>query len=129
MPYEIKYSDSGEGVVTIFNGIVTDEELIKSTEDRIFSGKELSVFRYAISDYTDVQEYRVTSKGIIKVASLAIKASEHNHQMLIALVMPTNTEFGMGRMWQAYTDENETGWKTKIVRSLDEAYAWIQLNN
>jgi hypothetical protein len=55
---------------------------------------------------------------------LAIDVSKLNKNIVIAGVMPTDLEFGLGRMWQAYADETE--WVSKTIRTRDEAENWIQ---
>lgn len=42
--------------------------------------------------------------------------------MLVAIV-PADLEYGMGRMWQAYSDD--TNWKTYMARTKDEADEWL----
>jgi len=55
---------------------------------------------------------------------MAIEVSKCNKNIVITGVMPTDLEFGMGRMWQAYADE--TGWESFVRRTRDEAEKWIQ---
>jgi|GEM_PF-1159907 hypothetical protein len=42
------------------------------------------------------------------------------------LIAPSDLQFGMLRMWQAYSDE--TNWESNIVRTYDEAISLIKDN-
>ncbi len=126
MPYQIAYSDSDGGVITTYSGIVTDETVIESARERLSCGRKIESYRYFISDYTDVSKSTVTRSAVQISASLALEASKINKDILLVGVFPTDLGYGMGRMWQAYAADEETGWKTKVVRSLAEAHIWIQ---
>ena len=127
MSYHIQYLKDG-GVVTNYSGIVTDDNLIQSTKERLSSDTRIKSYRYFISDFSKVDEFKVTTRGIESTVHMAAKASRQNNNILLVVVLPTDSEFGMGRMWQAYADYEKTGWKTLMVRNRDEALEWLQKN-
>lgn len=128
MPYKITYVPENGGVITTYSGTVTDAAIINSATERLLSEDKIKNYRYFISDYTNVNKSEVTSNAVRISGEIALHASRINRNILLVGVFPTDAGFGMGRMWQAYADDGETGWKTKVVRSFEEAKKWIQLN-
>ena len=126
MPYEITYLETEGGVFIKYYGIVTDSDIIDSMKDRFSSDDKISSYRYAITDCTSVEKFDVSPEVIKKSAEVSKKVSMINKNIVVVAIMPTNLEFGMGRMWQAYS--YETGWKTGIVRTKDEADIWLKEN-
>ena len=122
MPYKIKSLDGG-GIITSFSGRMTDEIYIKAIKERWFSPEAILNCHFFISDLTDVDQFELTPTGIQKSANINIEASKINKNILAVGVLPTDLEFGLGRMWQAYA--NQTNWNTYTSRSLDEAMQWI----
>jgi hypothetical protein len=124
MPYKIQFLDNENGIVTTFSGTVTDEDLIKSIEERISPEERFKKLVYAIADYSDVTKYEISSDAMRKAAAISVKASTLNNELFLIGIVPTDLEFGMGRMWQAYVDD--TNWRTKLVRSREEAKQWLK---
>ena len=54
---------------------------------------------------------------------MAKSAFELNGDMLLVAIVPTDLMFGMSRLWQVYADEPSQ--RTKVVRSQEEADAWL----
>ena len=126
MPYEIIYLDEDGGVITNYRGAITDEDIIKSGEEKYLSLERLKSYRYAITDLSMVDEFRLTSEGIEKNAEISLKIFAENSNIIVAFVLPTDVEYGMGRMWQAYGDGD--GKKSNICRTRAEAEEWIRKN-
>ena len=124
MSYDLFFIDEEFGTITEYHGVLTDELLIECTKERYSSLKRNKEFKYIMNDYTDCSKIDVTTQTVITVANMAIAASKTNNDIVIAGVMPTDLEFGLGRMWQAYADETE--WTSKAVRTRNEAETWIQ---
>ncbi len=126
MPYKIsKLNDEG-GVQTTFYGKVTDEMLIESNKERLASTELIKSYRYFISDYTDVTDLSISNHTIRKIAQMAINASKLNENILVVGILPNDLEFGLGRMWQGYASDEETGWCTKGFRTSDAADKWLK---
>jgi len=126
MPYEITYLETDGGVYTKYYGIVTDSDIINSMKERFSSDDKVSSYRYAITDCTDVKKFDVSPEVMKESGKISKKVSNINKNIAVVAIMPTDLEFGMGRMWQAYS--YETGWKTGIVRDKDEAEVWLKEN-
>ena len=124
MSYELFFIDDEFGTVTEYHGVLTDELLIKCTKERYSSVGRIKRLQYILNDYSKCSKIDINSDTVKYVATLAIDVSKLNKNIVIAGVMPTDLEFGLGRMWQAYADETE--WVSKTIRTRDEAENWIQ---
>ena len=123
MPYEITYRRSDGGVITSYSGIVTDEDVIRSVEEKCSSEDKIRSYRYALTDCTRVNEFNVTTGAIIRNALIAKSAFSLNREILFVAAVPSDLVFGMGRLWQAYADDTDE-W-TKLVRTRAEADSWV----
>jgi hypothetical protein len=126
MPYEITYLETDGGVLTRYYGIVTDSDIMNSMKERFSSDDKVSSYRYAITDCTNVEKFDVSPEVMKESAEVSKKVSRINKNIAVVAIMPADLEFGMGRMWQAYS--YVTGWKTGIVRTKDEAEVWLKEN-
>ena len=128
MPYAITYIEENGGVIATYFGITTDEDIIECTKERFLSDEKTKKYKYLVSDYSHVSDYRITSAGMKEMARLAVIASKVNPDIVLLGVTPTDLEYGMARVWNAYADDDTTGWKTILVRSINEAHEWIDHN-
>lgn len=124
MPYEITYVDEQGGIITTYWGIMTDNDLINSGQEKYFLQERLKSYRYAITDLSRVEQFKLTAKGIQSNVEIASKISKENHELIVAFVMPTDVEYGMGRMWQAYGEHY--GIESFVCRTRAEAEEWIE---
>ena len=124
MRYELIFLDEEYGTVTEFIGVLNNEILIQATNERYASKERNRKLKYILNDYTRCTEINISSETIKIVAQIAIDVAEYNQQAVIAGVMPTDLEFGLGRMWQVYAEK--TGWESHAFRSRTEAEEWIR---
>ena len=124
MRYELFFLDDECGTVTEFIGVLNDEILIQVTRERYASEERNRKLKYILNDYTQCTEINISSEIIRTVAQMAINVAAYNQQVVIAGVMPTDLEFGLGRMWQVYAEK--TGWESRAFRSRSDAEEWIQ---
>lgn len=126
MAYVITFKEKEGGVLTTYTGTVTDGDMINSANERLSLVEKLKWIKYFFSDFTDVDNFKVTSTGIQKIATIATTASKINNELILVAVVPSVLEYGMGRMWQAYSDE--INWKTYLARTKEEASEWLNKN-
>jgi hypothetical protein len=124
MAYKIEYDENAGGITTIFSGTVTDEDLINSGRDKITQIDKVKTYKYLVSDFSDVDEFKITPDGIRANAKIAIHASKYHSRVLLVAILPTDLEYGMGRMWQVYSEES--GMTTFMARSHQEADYWLK---
>jgi len=126
MAYVITFNENDGGVFTTYTGTVTDDDMINSAKERLSLVENLNPIKYFFSDFTDVDNFKVTPSGIQVIATIATTASKINNDLLLVAIVPSDLEYGMGRMWQAYSDE--LNWKTYMARTKEEASEWLNKN-
>ena len=126
MPYETTYKDEEGGVITTYWGTVTDHDIIKSGQEKLSSLERLKSFCYALTDLSAVENFNVTAKGIQSNVDVAAQIAKWNKDIIVALVSPSDAQYGMGRMWQTYGERYDI--KSYVCRTRAEAEEWIRSN-
>jgi hypothetical protein len=122
MPVMIEYTQDGIGVVLYHKGVVTGEELIDAITSVYKSEKYLKI-RYWIGERSECEEFLIDPDHAKKIAELNKVESKRNPGILLALVSPTDIQFGMSRMFQAFSDDSL--FKTEVFRDKASAENWI----
>jgi len=127
MPIQINYLNDGIGIEIIASEVVTGKEIIEAHKD-IYNEKNLKSQKYQIIDRSHCKEYNVSSAEVQRIAEIDKAASKFNPNIIIALISPTDLQFGMSRMWQTHVEESL--FVTHIFRDRKSADEWIkeQLN-
>jgi len=125
MPVEIHISPDGKKVEFISSGTVTGAEILDANRS-IYTPETLRKLAYKIVDRTTCTDYQVSAEEVQLIANQDKEAAKINPDLQILLVAPTDLQFGVSRMWQAYV--GETGLQTKIFRDRESAYAWLQVH-
>ncbi|OGQ98079.1 MAG: hypothetical protein A2521_07170 [Deltaproteobacteria bacterium RIFOXYD12_FULL_57_12] len=123
MPVGIEYVQDGIGVVLFHEGVVTGEELINAIS-RVYADERYPRLKYWIGDRTSCTEFVPDTNSFEKIAELNKKESARNPGMLLALVSPTNLQYGMSRMLQHLAEG--CLFRTEIFRDRASAEKWIQ---
>jgi len=126
MPYNTDYLDEEGAVITTYWGTISDDDVIKSGREKLASLEKLKLYRYALTDLSMVDNFDLTSKGIRVNADIASEIYKENKNIIVVFVLPTDAEYGMGRMWQVFGDQY--GIKSFVCRTRDEAEEWIRKN-
>ncbi len=98
MPINVNFLDNDIGVEIVASGIVTGEEIIEAHVE-IYNIKHLRKQKYHIIDRSHCEEYNVTSEDVRKIAEIDKAAAKINPNIIVALVSPTDLQFGMSRVW------------------------------
>ena len=123
MAYIITFNDKEDGVLTTYTGTVTDDDMINCAKERLSLVGMLKSIKYFLSDFTDVDDFLVTPTGIKTIATIATTASKINNELILIAIVPSDLEYGMGRMWQAFSN-----WKSYMARTKEEASEWLNKN-
>ena len=128
MPIEINYIENNNGVILDYSGDVTGDELI-SVVMKIFDNDNFTSLKYWISDRSNCTKYDVGTSHANTIASLTEINYLKNPNLLVALVSPTDVEYGMSRMYQILSEDE--GFNTMVFHNRSEADEWIssELNN
>ena len=123
MAYKIQYKNDFSTVIVTYSGNVTDDDLLGAYSDVVISEKQLVKLKYTISDFSETDQYLITSECIKEQAEMAVGVSNINPNITVIIIAPQDMAFGSGRMWIVYADE--AGWNVQIFRSMDEALHWM----
>ena len=123
MPVTINILENGTGIEFISSGVVTGKDIIQANQ-KIYIPEYLSRLKYKIIDRTTCTDYLVTSEEMRTISNQDIEASKINRNITIILVTPTKLQYGMTRMWQAFTEI--TGWKSKIFENREIGNEYIK---
>ena len=119
MCYTIKWSD--RGVIWTYAGVLTGNALIESNL-AIYNDPRFETIDYQIVDLRGVEEFRVLSQHMEKVAALDVAASKLNSHIRVAVVSPVVTGRHMTRTYTENTPENH--WETQVFDDYAAAYQW-----
>jgi hypothetical protein len=125
MPVSITIIDGGLGVLLVAEGSLTFREVLDANENFFKQhAEEFIRCRYWFADYSRVEQSDVDFTQIRQLAALHVNVSKLNPQLIVAVHSTADFIFGMARMWESFAAE--TGWKTQVFRSAEEANAWVQ---
>ena len=123
MDYSVDYDPELDAVVTTTRDALSVDGISMLVEELI---AELRL-RGAINILGDHRESSAAELGTAEVrelSRLASKISQVQQVKRFAVAMAADLDFGMGRMWQALTEDN-VFFEIRIFRTLDEARDWL----
>ena len=123
MTIKINYLDGRKGIEIVASGTVTGSEIVAEHEE-IYNAENIIRQRYQIIDRTNCTKYVVSDAEVQKIAEIDKQASKTNPNIIIAIVAPTDLQFGISRAWQAYVAESK--FSTKIFRERESAEKWVK---
>lgn len=122
MPISVNLLDDGRGIEFISSGTVTGEQVIHANE-KVYARENLQHLRYKIVDRTDCTDYLVTAEEVEAIARQDREAARVIPHLVVALVSPTQVQFGASRMWEAHVEGS--GFKTGVFKDRKSADAWL----
>jgi hypothetical protein len=123
MPIRIEYTEDRMGVILHHEGVVTSEELYDAVT-QVYKDNRYPELKYWLGDRTNCTQYLPDEDCLHKIAEINKKESLRNQGMLLALVSPKGLEFGMSRMFQAYSEEDS--FEVEVFRDRPSAEKWIR---
>jgi hypothetical protein len=123
MTIQINYIDNGAGIEIVASGIITGADIIEAHKE-IYNEENLNKQKYQIIDRTKCEQYNVSPVEVQQIADIDKAASKSNPNIIIAIISPTDLQFGMSRMWEMYVEESR--FLTEIFRDRKSADAWIE---
>jgi hypothetical protein len=109
-------------IVLNCEGDVSVDDFVKVNE-YIYSNVDESIARYQIVDLSAVTNIVMSTEDIEKIADQDKNAEKFLGQIAIAVVAVKDFDFGLSRMWEAYT--GTSGIDTMVFRDLLTAQKWI----
>ena len=109
--------------LTIFsaNGILTADDF----REFLASYYEGEVTPFVLWDLTRADLSALKTRHIKEIAQSIFRISEVRRGGKTAFVYDKSVEYGIGRMFQAYTQLEELSFEALSFKSIDEAKAWL----
>jgi len=124
MPFMTTLDKNGQRSITRYFGDLTASEVLSSLKERFADIEKLKKLKIIIADYTEVIQFDTENADVRDYAEIYLKASVQNKDVIMVGIMPTDQQFGLGRMWEAYAQDMP--WQHRIFRSMDEAKEWLK---
>jgi hypothetical protein len=124
MPLEIAYPDNGEGIKVCALGHINPGEILEAYNE-IYSEENINKIKYFLIDRSECKEDSMSNEGIQEIAARDRNALKVNPNLIIAHIAPTDLQYGLTRMWQAYMGDDQLS--IQIFRDRKSAEAWIKI--
>ena len=113
-----------DGAYVRFSGATTGDDIVRANT-HFYEHAYKSGPRFCVFDFSDVDEFNVDRTAVERVAAQdVVAAAAALPELIVAVVAPQLAPYGMSRMWEMQVAE--TGWRTKVMRSRAEAFAWLE---
>ena len=123
MPVRLVTVAQGQGLVYSAHGRVTGPDFLAANEEAL--NLPLAPLVFSVVDHSGASELYYDGnhiKRIVEQDKQLMKLVRPG--LLVAVIAPTNLEFGLSRMWQQMAAI--TGWEIMVVRSRDDADRWVR---
>ena len=81
--------------------------------------------RFAIWDFSEADLTQLTTDDLRSILSVSKISAGQRKGGKTALVVPHDYTYGLGRMWEAFTEFENLPVVNRAFRSLEEAKAWL----
>jgi len=116
--------EDGRGILFASSGEVTGCEIIVRKRALLADEPTVRKLTFALVTLVDVTAFHVSIDEIREIALIDRHLARLAPLMAVAVVAPTDHDFGVGRLWEGVIDVPR--WSTMIFRSLTDADAWLQ---
>lgn len=123
MPIRVEFTEDGSGVVLVHEGVI-DCKMINSAVSEVCKDERFPRLKYWIGDRTKCTDFLPDSECFKQIADYLGEQAKRNPGILLALVGPTDVEFGMSRMFQIYSEK--ASFTTRVFRDRPSADEWIR---
>jgi len=79
-----------------------------------------------LADHTRSSAMELKTNEIIILSDIAMEYNVVLNERKFAVVLGSDPEYGMGRMWEGYTDM-KVNFEIMIFRNIDKAKEWLAL--
>jgi hypothetical protein len=120
----IDFTDTGYGAVFRCHGAVTGEEILERNR-QLLSTEGPERWLYGVIDYAEAASVENTPPQLRAMAlQYRDLAARGKRGVVVAVVASPELEEGLAAMWRAFAEE--TGWRTRVLRTREEAVPWVQ---
>ena len=123
MPVRLATIAQGQGLVYSAYGRVTGPDFVAANEEAL--KLPLGEIVFSVVDHSGASELYYDGNHIKRIVEQDKQLMQLVRPgLLVAVIAPTNLEFGLSRMWQQMAAI--TGWEILVVRTRDEADRWVR---
>jgi hypothetical protein len=123
MAFTMEFVDQGRGIQFTGSGELTGAEMIAPKHELLAQPERVRALRFAIVSLIDVTRFEITTQQVHEIAALDRKIGEITPAVAVVVIAPRTHDFGMARMWETILDV--PGWSSAVVRTRQEADAWL----
>lgn len=80
-------------------------------------------------DYTRADLSQLSVEGLRSVMKASLEHPNTNVLERIALILPTDLSFGIGRIFMTYGELEDAPWELNAFRDRREAFAWLGVDD
>jgi hypothetical protein len=120
MPYEIRWET--KGVRSVFSGIVTDDDLLRSNFE-LYDDPRFTSIRYEIADFGLAEGSSFSAETVRCVARMDHDQSVRNPDVKVAILATGTLARGLARMYAL--SGGDTPWVTQLFRTEEDALSWL----
>lgn len=120
MAYEIKFKENNTQLWVVYTGDITIGEIEDSWIERTTDIERFKQVEKIVADYSNASLKQLSTEDVIKGAQWTKNAAKLNPNITLIAFQPSDLEYGLGRMWDAYTTDSEFKWKLVQVKSEEE---------
>lgn len=102
-------------------GPITAEDII-ATIEAYYSGEPT---HYIVWDFSEVTLNQCKEENLKSIAVAANKCAKQRDGGKTALVLPSDLQFGLGRMYETFAELENAPIPVRSFRSMPEAMAWL----
>jgi hypothetical protein len=117
-------SFNNQGVTVILSGVITSQEVYDANTEIISHPNFLSL-RYQLCIFKDISDFQLSTQQIMLTAQRDIEAAKLNCNVKVAIVTDSTLIYGLGRMYDAFSDESS--WQTELFWTIEEARHWLEI--
>jgi hypothetical protein len=112
-------------LVVVFDGSVTDEDLLKYARHAL-ENPDVPSGHDELIDLRAVQDGgQISSHALRRVADMFTRTDETPERTRVALVASSDVSYGLSRMYQAFRSDSPLD--LRVFREMGEARAWLGL--
>jgi hypothetical protein len=124
MAIEIKYFDSGKGVLWMGAGTLTGEDLLLANKEMFSRDIVAEPYHYGLFDSAAVTEVEISADTMRQNAMQDVSEARQMPKFVFAIYAKSDVTFGLARMWEALV--GESGWTTRTFGKRSDAVEWLK---
>ena len=125
MPIEFTIDRELGVVFTTASGVLTDAELLEH-KGKLMADPDFDASFVELSDVRSISELAVSPDGIRLFAARDETDAEHLRGYKLAIVVSSDVQFGMGRMYEMTTSQHFPN--VRIFRDMKKAREWLSID-